>query len=188
MKISSYFSYNRGMTHAAPLTDAEYALLLPFLSTGTGRPPADRRRTLDAIFHVVMTRCIWADLPPHLGKPDAAQRQLRRWVRAGVMDRLLIAVARIPAYAGLRLRICRAWRRAARVASMRSLMLAKALRLAEALPCPSIHLPKPALSETVQKLTFRLFENPYRVDSRVFGLLGRLMRFAGGRRELWRTR
>jgi hypothetical protein len=71
---------------------------------------------------------------------------------------------------------------------MRSLMLAKALRLEAALPCAAIHLPKPALSETVQKLTFRLFENPYRVHHRVFGLLGRLMRFAGGRRDLWKTR
>jgi transposase len=93
------------MPHAAPLTDAEYALLLPFLTPSTGRPPADRRRTLDAIFHVAMSRCTWADLPTHLGKPDAAQRQLRRWMRAGVMDRLLIAAARIPAYAALRLRI-----------------------------------------------------------------------------------
>jgi len=176
------------MTHAAPLTDAEYALLLPYLPSGTGRPPADRRRTLDAIFHVVMTRCIWADLPPHLGKPDAAQRQLRRWMRAGVMDRLLVAAAQLPAFAALRLRICRAWRRAARVASMRSLMLAKSLRMEAALPCAPLHLPKPALSETVQKLTFRLFEHPDRVSRRVVGLLGRLMGFAGGRRELWRTR
>lgn len=61
MKFQGYFSYNRGMTYAAPLTDADAALLLAFLSTGTGtgRPPADRRRTLAAIFHVVLTRCIW---------------------------------------------------------------------------------------------------------------------------------
>lgn len=176
------------MTHATPLTDAEYALLLPFLPSGTGRPPADRRRTLDAIFHVVMTRCIWADLPAHLGKPDAAQRQLRRWMRTGVMDRLLIAAARIPAFAGLRLRICGAWRRAARIASLRSLLLARHLRLREALPCAPCHLPDPALSEKLQKLTFRLFENPFAVPYRVFGHLGRLMRCAGGRRDLWRTR
>lgn len=88
----------------------------------------------------------------------------------------------------LRLRFCRAWRRAARAASMRSLMLAKALRLEAALPCASIHLPKPALSETLQKLTIRLFENPHRVHHRVSGPLGRLMRFARGRRDLWRTR
>jgi len=176
------------MPDAIPLlTDAEYALLLRHIPAGRGRPPADRRRTLDAIFHVVMTRCIWADLPEHLGKPDAAQRQLRRWMRTGVMDALLRAAA-TPAYAALRLRLCRAWRRAARVASMRSLLLARSLRLPEALPCAPIHLPKPDLSETVQRLTRRVMENPDRFPYRVFGLLGRLMRFAGGRPDLWRTR
>jgi transposase len=171
----------------ALLTDAEYALLLRHILPGQGRPPADRRRTLDAIFHVALTRCIWTELPAHLGKADAAQRQLRRWMRARVMDALLKAAA-TPAYASLRLRICRAWRRASRVAAMRSLLLAKSLRMHEALPCAPIHLPKPLLSECVQKLTFRLMENPYRVPYRVFGLCGRLMRFAGGRPDLWRTR
>ncbi|MDB5379321.1 MAG: family transposase [Rubritepida sp.] len=181
------FLYSEHARSHPLLTDAEYdLLLLRHIPSARGRPPADRRRTLDAIFHVVMARCIWAELPAHLGKPDAAQRQLRRWMRAGVMDALLRAAA-TPAYASLRLRICRAWRRAARIATMRSLLLAKDLRMQEALPCAPIHLPKPLLSEYVQKLTFRLMENPCRVPYRVFGLCGRLMRFAGGRPDLWRT-
>jgi transposase len=67
------------------LTDAEYALLSRLIPE-TGRPSPHRRRTLDGIFHVVMTRCIWAEMPARYGNADTAQRQLRRWMRAGVLD------------------------------------------------------------------------------------------------------
>src|SRR5690606_10128069 len=103
-----------------PLTDAEYEALLPYLPPPgrRGRPPADRRRTLDAIFWVACSKGPWHAPPPHLGRADTAHRQLRRWARAGILDRLLIAVSgRGPtapdddaALRSLEYRICRAWR------------------------------------------------------------------------------
>ena len=49
-----------------PLTDAEYALLsrhLPSIEGRRGRPPQDRRRTLDAIFWIACSKGPWKDLP-----------------------------------------------------------------------------------------------------------------------------
>jgi len=79
-----------------PLTDAEYDLLrrhLPETEGRRGRPPADRRRTLDAIFWVACSAGPWKDLPRDLGRADTASRQLRRWARTGHMDLLLALVA-----------------------------------------------------------------------------------------------
>lgn len=80
----------------APLTDAEYELLrrhLPPERGRRGRPPADRRRTLDAIFWVACSRGPWRALPERLGRADTASRALRRWARTGHLDLLLTLVA-----------------------------------------------------------------------------------------------
>lgn len=81
-----------------PLTDSEWAALLPLLRPGAplGRPPANLRRTWDAIFWVACSKTPWHHLPAHLGRPDTAHRALRRAARAGLLDRLLIAVSRHP--------------------------------------------------------------------------------------------
>ncbi|WP_424814453.1 transposase [Roseococcus sp. YIM B11640] len=174
------------MTHAPALTDTEYALLLRHIPH-RGRPPADRRRTLDAIFHIAVTRRPWRELPGHLGRPDTAHRQLRRWMRAGVLDALLKAAAR-PEFAPLRLRICRAWRRASGLATVAQLVMARSLRLPEALPAAPWFLPDPALSETVRNCISRLLKNPWAASWREFGRLGRLLAFAGGNPRRWRRR
>ncbi len=168
------------------LTDAEYALLSPLIPGG-GRPSPGRRRVLDGIFHVVMSRCIWAEMPAQYGKADTAHRQLRRWMRAGVLDRWLIA-AKGEAFAGLRLRLCRAWRRAARMASMRSLMLVKGLEMPAALPCALCYLPDPALSETMRKLIAHHLEKPFETPTGFFHLAGKLLAQAGGQPRRWRVR
>src|SRR5689334_18350316 len=67
-----------------------------------GRPIADPRARLDAIFRAVMLkrpntegggRAPWRLLPPEFGKADTIARCYRRWTRAGLWLRLLRAVA-----------------------------------------------------------------------------------------------
>jgi transposase len=168
------------------LTDAEYALLLPLIPDA-GRPARDRRRTLDGIFHVVMSRCIWSEMPARFGKWDTAHRQLRRWMRAGVLERWLIAATNAE-FDSLRERICRAFRRVARGAPMTSVLLAKDLGLRSALPCAPCYLPDLALSETVQNLVLRRIGNPWAAPRGFFGLMGKLLKLAGGDPRQWRVR
>lgn len=167
----------------APLTDTEYAFLLPLIPEN-GRPAQDRRRVLDAIFHVALSRRPWRELPEHLGKPDSASRQLRRWMQAGVMDGLLRAAV-TPAFGALRHRICWAWRRAAQLARLSSLALARRIAPFEALPCAPCFLPDPALSETLQKIILRGLKNPGATPLGFFSRMGRLLAFAGGNRRKW---
>jgi transposase len=168
------------------LTDAEYALLHPLIPHH-GRPAQDRRRVLDAIFHVALSRRPWHEMPARFGKADSVHRQLRRWMRAGVMDALLRA-AMTPGFASLRTRISLAWRRAARVASMASFALLRELDAREARPAAWHHLPDRALSETVQKVVSRALENPWRIPRGLLTLCGKLLKQAGGDPRKWRTR
>ena len=142
----------------APMTDAEWALLEPLVTRAfdgprLGRPPADPRRLWDAIFWVACSAGPWRDLPPELGKADTAHRALRRHVRSGLMDQLLLAISPHPSNRGLwaafAWRIARAWRRMARRLSMPQLLMGKRLGLLSALPCDPWWLPKPHLSETI---------------------------------------
>ena len=92
----------------APLTDAEWDAIAPFLAAHgcglspaprSGRPPADTRARLDAIFRAVTLknprggRGAWAQLPPEHGMPDTVSRTYRRWARANLWTRLLAEVA-----------------------------------------------------------------------------------------------
>jgi len=170
----------------APLTDAEYALLRPLIPDH-GRPARDRRLVLDAIFHVALSRRPWHEMPERFGKPDSIHRQLRRWMRAGVMDALLRA-AMTPGFARLRTRISLAWRRAARVASMASLALLRELDAREARPAPWCYLPDRALSESVQNLVLRQLQNLRGIPPGLLNLCGKLLKQAGGDPRKWRTR
>ncbi len=142
---------------------------------------------LDGIFHVALTRCVWAEMPARFGKPDTARRQLRRWMKAGVLDLWLVSAAS-EAFESLRERICRAWRRVARGATISSLLLAKNLGLWAALPCAPCHLPDPTLSEMVKKLVDRHIRDPWAAPRGFFGLAGRLLKQAGGNMRRWRVR
>ena len=151
----------------APLTDAEWDAIAPFLAAHgcglspaprPGRPPADTRARLDAIFRAVTLksprggRGAWAQLPPEHGKPDTVSRTHRRWARANLWARLLAEVAcptRTPALGNLTYFVCCAFRRAVRVMGLRAVVLARRLRLHSALPAPSVLLPDPDLSERV---------------------------------------
>ena len=77
------------------MTDEEWAVFAPFLienrSRG-GRPPADHRRVLDAVFWIARTGAPWRDLPPEFGAWNSVFRQFRRWTEAAVWDVILSAL------------------------------------------------------------------------------------------------
>jgi len=78
------------------LTDEEWAFFESFVSSPGalgGRPPADHRRVLDAIFWVARTGAPWRDLPDELGLWNSVHRQFRRWCQSGLWDVLLQALA-----------------------------------------------------------------------------------------------
>jgi transposase len=180
-----------------PLTDDEFALLsrwLPAIEGRPGRPPADRRRTLDAIFWVACSRGPWKDLPAGLGRADTASRTLRRWAKAGHLDLLLHQAATATRaradrpWRDLAWRICRAWRRVARVVSLQQLLLAKRLGQQEALPAAPHFLPDPDLSKAIQSQVHHALETVRDQPLGLFPRLGRLLVVAGGRMRYWRLR
>ena len=85
------------------LSDAEWAFFEPFVierGPKRGRPPADHRRVLDAIFWIARTGSPWRDLPDEAGKWSSVYRQFLRWTRSGLWDVLLEALAESRAASG----------------------------------------------------------------------------------------
>lgn len=176
----------------SPLTDAEYAFLAPHLSARRGRPPANHRRTLDAILWIAATRLPWRALPERFGRADTAHRALRRWARSGQLEAALLAAhaARhdVPAAASLLDRLCRAVRRMAKILPLATLLLARRLGLLAALPCAPRHLPDPHLSEIARAAALSALEHPLAHPPELFGTLANLFRHAAGRLRLWRLK
>lgn len=74
------------------MTDREWAFFAPFvIATGSksGRPPADHRRVLDAIFWIARTGAPWRDLDRSFGNWASVYRQFRRWTVVGLWDAIL---------------------------------------------------------------------------------------------------
>ncbi len=204
----------------APMTDEEWAFLRPLLpgttNRGAGRPRADARARLDAVFRAVTLkrpaaegggRAPWKALPPEFGKPDTAARTFRRWAKEGLWERLLRLVsdksgARTPLVAALRYRVCCAFRRAIKLLGLRAIVLARRLGLYSALPAPSQYLPDPDLSEiympVILRAMARLRDGPrpardgnpepaWRLPRRAWVLFRQMHRFAGGRARITRA-
>jgi transposase len=146
----------------APLSDAEYAALaacLPAMAPGRrrrGRPPADPRRTLDAIFWVACSTGPWRQLPAHLGRGDSAHRALRRWMAAGVLE-IWLAKALRARRAGaavigqLAYWLARAFRRMARLVGWQSIGWIRRIGAVDAWPANELVMPDRILSETAKK-------------------------------------
>jgi len=176
-----------------PLTDSEWAALLPLIRPATPRrpPPQNLPATRAGIFWVACSKRPRRELPQHLGHADTAHRALRRAAAAGVLDRLLIAVSRHPhatrTLATLEWRVARAWRRAARLMSMASLTLARSLGMASALPAPPDCLPDLTLSETITRMSnLMLAELRHGRGHRLINPLRGLIRAAQGNPRRWR--
>ena len=76
------------------MTDDEWAYFEPFLiHRGSGRPPRNHRRVLDAVFWLMRTGAPWRDLPEDFGNWNSIFRQFRRWADSGVWDVILEGLA-----------------------------------------------------------------------------------------------
>ena len=78
------------------MSNEEWGFFRPFLAepgAAGGRPAADHRRVLDAIFWIARTGAPWRDLPAELGRWNSVHRQFRRWTVSGIWDVMLEALA-----------------------------------------------------------------------------------------------
>ena len=58
-----------------------------------GRPWTDRRSVFNGILWILRTGAPWKDLPERYGKYQTVHRRFQNWVRSGVLERVLLAVA-----------------------------------------------------------------------------------------------
>jgi transposase len=67
---------------------ARIARLLPGKASDRGVTAADNRLFLEAVFWRVRTGLPWRDLPAEFGKWNSVFQRFRRWVKAGVFERI----------------------------------------------------------------------------------------------------
>jgi transposase len=89
------------MSKAEQLTDEQWVILEPLIpkqvrrEDGRGRPQMHSdRAVLNGILWVLRTGAAWADLPDRFPSGSTCFRRFSRWVKAGVLRKLLEAVAR----------------------------------------------------------------------------------------------
>src|SRR4051812_23547271 len=134
----------------SPMTDAEWAEILPHLRTvvmGEGRPLRDARHRIDGMFQVAVSGLPWHTLPEEYGKPDTVSRHFRRLAHMGLWLRLVGACANPAASLALRrieYFICRAARRAMRILGMDGAVMARSLGMFTAMPVWPIYMPHTA--------------------------------------------
>jgi len=80
----------RTQRYATDLTDEQFALVEPFLPKPkrTGRPPANLREVLNAIFYLVRSGCQWRLLPHDFPPWSTVHTWYRRFRRDGTWERL----------------------------------------------------------------------------------------------------
>ena len=82
------------------LTDAQWAYIEPMLpkpprrADGRGRPWRDSRQVLNGILWILRTGAPWSEMPDRYPPYQTCHRRFQQWRKAGVMDRLLEALAR----------------------------------------------------------------------------------------------
>jgi transposase len=82
------------------LTDAQWAFIEPLLpelprrADGRGRPWRDSRQVLNGILWILRTGAPWSEMPDRYPPYQTCHRRFQQWRKAGVMDRMLEALAR----------------------------------------------------------------------------------------------
>lgn len=89
------------MAKKEELTDEQWAILAPLIpetvrrADRRGRPQRhDNRAALNGILWVLRTGAAWADLPDRFPSASTCFRRFSRWVREGVLRKILEALAR----------------------------------------------------------------------------------------------
>jgi transposase len=81
------------------LTDDQWAILQPLIPAprrrpdGRGRPWRDAREVLNGILWILRTGAQWKDLPERYPPYQTCHRRFQQWVRSGVFERILQALA-----------------------------------------------------------------------------------------------
>lgn len=147
-----------------PLTDAEWSTLKPYIENpGPGRPLADPRGRLDAIFAICLTNTPWSLISTDHGPTATIHRCFRRWAHAGLWSRLLTQSARRRAPRPLRALkpwLAAVFRRCHRILGLAAVILARRLHVHRALPGPSWFFPDPDLSARVHAWLAAKLRNP----------------------------
>ena len=81
------------------LTDAQWAQMEPFClgkKSDPGRTGGDPRLFVEGVLWIVRTGAQWRDLPERFGKWNSVFKRFRRWVNAGVFDRMFKTLAAAP--------------------------------------------------------------------------------------------
>jgi transposase len=79
------------------LGDDQWERIKGFMPCGTkGKrgPRADNRRFLNALLWMARSGARWRDLPERLGDHEAVKRRYYRWIERGVLDEILVVLAR----------------------------------------------------------------------------------------------
>jgi transposase len=79
----------------------------PVRKDGRGRPWSDRRQVLNGALWILRTGAPWKDLPARYGAYQTVHRRFQNWVRSGVLEAVLLAIAQdLKDRGGLDLREC----------------------------------------------------------------------------------
>ena len=81
------------------LTEEQWNIVEPILPKdpvrpdGRGRPWSDRRRVFNGALWILRTGAPWEDLPDRYGPHQTVHRRFQNWVRSGVIEKILLALA-----------------------------------------------------------------------------------------------
>lgn len=65
----------------------------PMREDKRGRPWSEQRKVFNGILWVLRTGAPWKDMPPRYGPYQTAHRRFQNWVRSGVIEKVLLALA-----------------------------------------------------------------------------------------------
>jgi transposase len=95
------------------LTKEQWELVAPLLPVAEarrrarGRPWSDQRKVFSGVLWILRAGAPWKDLPPRSGVYQTVHRRFQNWVRAGTLEKILLALAaHLHAAGGLDLKEC----------------------------------------------------------------------------------